>query len=339
MLRRASLVLATAAALASCDRAPSPAPSPSPSTKGPVVAKGDDIAITADEFRASLEQQSPLIRARFGTLERKREFLDNMIRSELLAKAAEKAGFANDPDVQRTFKQALVSKYYQKHFQDPDAGKNVPDAEVKKYYDEHPDEFHAPLRIHAAQIFLRAEAGGPDRVKKAGEAKKLLARLQAEEKKSPTAFAAIARASSEDAATKPMGGDLSFKSRDELEKGYGKELAAAAFALKDNETARSIVESQQGFHLVHVYGRKAEVARAFEEVKPELASRLAAQRRTKDFEDLIKKLRDDAKITIDDAALERVSVSGSPAAPGAPEQPGAAAPVDPASRPMPAAPR
>ncbi|MFL5263669.1 MAG: peptidylprolyl isomerase [Anaeromyxobacteraceae bacterium] len=324
MLRKTSVVLAVAATLA-CGKGAAP------TKKGPVVAQGGGVVITADELKARLDEQSPMIRARFTTVERKKEFLDNMIRFELLAAAAEKNGLGNDPDVQLTMKKVMVSKYYQKFFQDAEAAKTVPDADVKKYYDEHPDEFHRPLRVHAAHILLKADAGSPDRARKADAAKKVLAKVQADEKKSPAAFTAIARESSEDAATKATGGDLSFKSQEELEKAYGKEFAEAVLKLKDNETASTVVESPQGFHLVHLYGRQVEMNRGFDEAKPQIASRLSAQHRTKDFDDYVKKLRAEANITVDDAALEKVPVTGagspSMAMPVPPAHPGAAAPT------------
>jgi peptidyl-prolyl cis-trans isomerase C len=331
MLHKTSVVLAVAAAFA-CGKG-------TPAKKGPVVAKGGGIVITADELKARLDEQSPMIRARFATVERKKEFLDNMIRFELLASAAEKNGLANDPDVQLTMKKVMVSKYYQKFFQEADAAKSVPEADQKKYYDDHPDEFHRPLRVHAARVFLKSDAGSPDRAKKAVEATKLLAKLQVEEKKNPGAFTVIARESSDDAATKATGGDLSFKSQDELEKGYGKELAEAVMKLKDNETAGAVVESPQGFQLVHVYGRQVEMNRSFDEVKGQIATRLSAQRRTKDFDDYVKKLRAEANVTIDEAALEKVPVTGvgSPAVGGAipvsPAHPGVQVTPTPAAAP------
>ncbi len=303
MLRNTSFLIAIAAAFA-CGKGGGPA-----AKKGPVVATGSGITVTADELKARLDEQSPLIRARFGTLERKKEFLDNMIRFELLAKAAEKEGLANDPDVQLTMKKVMVSKYYQKFFQEQDAAKTVPEPDIKKYYDEHPDEFHRPMRVHAAHIFLKAEAGSADRAKKSADAKKLLAKIMGDEKKNPSVFTVTAREASDDATTKATGGDLSFKSKDEFEKAYGKELAEAVVNLKDNETGASVVETPQGFHLVHVYGRQVEMNRGFEEAKPQIANRLGAQKKTKDFDDFVKKLRAEANIKVDDAALDKVPVT------------------------------
>ena len=319
MVRRAALVLVVAAA---CSRG-----GPATAKKGPVVAQGGGVVITADELKARLDEQSPMIRASFQDLERKKQFLDNMLRFELLAKAAEKEGLANDPDVLFTMKKVMVSKYYQRFFQDKDAAANVPDAEVQKYYDEHKDEFHRPARIHAAHVFLKAEAGSPERARKAAEAKKLLAQVLADEKKNPAAFATAARTASDDAASKPLGGDLALKTRDELEKAYGKEVAEATFRTGDNQTYTSVVETPKGFHLVRVIGRQPELNRTLEEVKPQIAAKLNAQRKTKEFDEFVKKLRDDAKIQVNDAELEKVVVAAAPPSPRPSVQPVPAAPA------------
>ena len=341
MLRRATFAIALLAAIA-CSKASGPA------KKGPVVAEGGGITITADELKARLDEQSPMIRASFNNLDRKKQFLDNMLRFELLARAAEKEGLANDPDVQFTMKKVMVSKYYQRFFQQDDkSGKSVPEADVQKYYDEHKDEFHRPGRIHAAHIFFKAEVGAPERAKKAAEAKKTLAKVLADEKKNVGAFTVEARTSSDDATTKSLGGDLALKTRDELAKAYGEPLAEAAFKLPDNQTSPAVIETPHGFHLLRVLGRQPEVNRSLEEVKGQIAAKLSSQRKTKEFDEFVKKLRDDANVKVNDAELEKVAVAAGPGAHpmmpgmgGAPHAvPGPAAPPVPApAAPTPAAP-
>src|SRR5438067_12091978 len=55
------------------------------SKHGPVVANVGDDSITAEEFKKRLDETSPFLRARYNTLERKKEFLESVIRNELLA--------------------------------------------------------------------------------------------------------------------------------------------------------------------------------------------------------------------------------------------------------------
>ncbi len=305
-----------------------------PKKSGPAVAKGNGIVITADEFKARLDEQSPFIRQRYSTLERKKEFLDNLIRFEVLARAAEKQGLAKDPDVLLTLKKVMVQKLVQKTFQEGDAAKEISDADARKYYDEHKDEYVKARRVRLSQVFFAAPAGAKDRAQKGAAAKKALQRVQAEEKKNTLAFPTVARALSEDAATKASGGDLGFKSEAELAPQYGKPFSDRIFEMKDNEVA--LLESAQGFHVVKRTGYQEAIERPFEAVKAQIQNRLYREKRTKDFDAYVKKLRDEADVKIDDAVLEKVQVSAAP--PGG-MFPGAMAPGSPhGGAPMPGAP-
>ena len=285
---------------------------------GPVVAKGNGFSITAAEFKTRLDEQSPFIRARYSTLERKKEFLDNLVRFEVLAREAEKQGLAKDPDVQLTLKKIMVQKLVQKNFQDASGAgaAQVPEAELQKYFDDHKADYYRPRKVRVAAVIWNAPAGSPDRAKKLALAKKALAKLKAEEKKNQLAFAQIVTEFSEDAPTRALSGDLSFKSQDELEKGWSKELAQAAFSLKPGETS-GVIEAPQAIYLAKVTGQQEEMNRSFDQVKTQIANKLYRERKTKEFDEWLKKLRADAKVTVDDKALEAVEVAAAPA--GAPE--------------------
>ncbi|MFL5299052.1 MAG: peptidylprolyl isomerase [Anaeromyxobacteraceae bacterium] len=280
---------------------------------GPAVAKGDNFTITADEFKARLDEQSPFIRARFASLDRKKEFLDNLVKFEVLAAEAKKQGFDKDPDVQTMMKRVMVQKLVQKSFaDDTEAAKKIPEADVAAYYDQHKDEYHRPAKARVAQIVVKAPAAGPERAKQEAEAQKLLARVRAEEKRSPAAFATVAREASQDDATKAAGGDLGFRSKDELATQASPQVAEAAFALKDGEVS-NLVPTAQGFAIVKRTGWQDALDRPLDSVKPQIAAKLARERHSKDFDDFVKKLREQANVKVDDKALEAVPVAGAPA--------------------------
>jgi peptidyl-prolyl cis-trans isomerase C len=309
MLRRTATSALAALALVACSQ------EAGPKKNGPAVATGNGVVITAEEFKARLDEQSPFIRARYSTLERKKEFLDNLIRFEVLAKEAERQGLDKDPDVQLTLRKVMVQKLVQKNFADQAGAKDLPDAELQKYYDDHKDEFQKPKKVRLAAIVFAAPAGAPDRAKKVAAARQALAEVKKAEKANPLAFVAAVGKYSEDAASKAVSGDLNFKSKEELEKGYGKELAEAAFALKSGETS-GVVETAQGVYVVKATGVQEELNRPFDQVKAQIASKLFREKRTKDFDELVKKLKADAKISVNDAELEKVVVAAAPA--GAP---------------------
>jgi peptidyl-prolyl cis-trans isomerase C len=314
MLRRIALIGLAALAAAGCGKKPSG----SSSSSGPAVAKGDGFTITADDFKARLEEQSPFVRARYNTLEKKKEFLDNLIRFEVLAREAEKQGLRNDPDVQQTLRKIMVQKLVQKSFNDPAAAAAVPDADVQKFYDEHTTEYHRPKRVRAAMIAFPAAQGSPERAKKLVVARKALAAVQAaeKEKKDPMAFAKLVAEYSEDAATKAASGDLGLKTAEDLEKAYSKELAQAAMGLKQGESS-GVVETPQGLYILRATMVQDEMNRTLDQAKPQIVARLGRERKAKEFDEWLKKLRESAKVQIDDKALEAVPVSVAPAAGGA----------------------
>jgi peptidyl-prolyl cis-trans isomerase C len=308
-------------AIGLCAAAIACTPQKAPKKSGPVVAKGKGITITADEFKARLDEQSPFIRARYSTLDRKKEFLDNLIRFEVLAKEAEKQHLDRDPDVQNTLKKIMVQKLVQKNFQDTGGTGDVPDADIQKYFDDHKDEYNRPRRVRVAAVVWNAPQGSPDRAKKVALAQKALAKLKVEEKKNTLAFAQIVSEFSEDVATKPLQGDLQFKSQDELTRAYSKEVAEAAFKLKAGETS-PVVQSPQGLYLLKYTGEQPELVRTVDQVKAQIANRLHREKKTKEFDEWLKKLREVAEVKTDDKALEAIEVAPAPAPPGLPGAPG-----------------
>jgi peptidyl-prolyl cis-trans isomerase C len=279
---------------------------------GVPVARGSGFTITTDEFKARIDEQSPFIRARYSTLERKREFLDNLIRQEVLAVEAERLGLDKDPDVRATVRKIMVQKLVQKKFAaDPTQAPDVPEADLQKYYEDHRAEYVRPRKVRVHAVVFNAPAGSADRAKKAALAKKALQKVRAEEKKNPLVFAQVVAEYSEDAASKASAGDLQFRAREELEQSYSKELAAAAFSLKPGETS-GVVEAANALYLLKYTGEQPEVNRAFDQVKTQIANKLSRERKTKEFDEWLKGLKEAAKITVDDKALEAVEVATAP---------------------------
>lgn len=304
-----------------------------PKKSGPAVAKGKGVVITADEFKARLDEQNPFLRARFTSLDRKKEFLDTVIRFEVLAQEAEKQGLGKDPAIQLEMKKRMVQLLVQKAFPEPTTP--IADAELKAYYDEHLSDYVKPKKLRAAALFLDAAPGTPARAAKAAAAKKALDRIKAEEKRNnPSGFGAAVAELSDDAATKGKGGDLDFRTQEELAKAYTPELADAVFKLEPNQTS-GVVETPRGFAIVRVIAQQPAVNRPFEAAKAQIQSRLNRERKTKQFDEWLKKLIADADVKVDEKALEAVEVAAAPA--GGPGMPGGHGGMAPAHGAMPSA--
>ncbi|NVJ20670.1 peptidyl-prolyl cis-trans isomerase [Myxococcus sp. AM011] len=313
-----------ALALSACNGG-SPRPAEAgPKDSSPVVAVINDRSVTTQEVKAKLDEQPLFVRSRYATLEKKKEFLDNLIRFELLVQEARKQGLEKDPEIQATLEKVMVQKLLRKQ-QEAAAG-TLAEPEVRKYYDEHLSEFLKPERVRVSHIFLEApKDDAAKRTQARATVVKLLAELKAKEA-GPTksAFELAAAQQSQDVATKPAGGDLGFRSRDELTVAWGAALAEAAFGLKSSSEIGQVVETDKGFHLVKLQGRQVGMDQTFEQAKPRIEARLLGERRSKAMEGFIDGLKAQAKIEVKEAALEQLKIEGAenkPAAPAPTAQP------------------
>ncbi len=318
------LSLASAAVLVS-SAACKPNGRPAETKSGPVVAHVGDDTITADEFKKKLDETSPFLRARYNTLDRKKEFLDNLIKNELLVQEAEKEGLESSPAVREQVKRALVTELLRQKLDERLTGADIPDEELKKFYDAHVDDFVKPERARIFRLLVEAPKG--DAKARAAAKKKaadLNAQIAAKVKTGDTnAFQTTAIKESADKQSAPMGGDLRFLSKDEMSKTYSPELADAAFSLKTPGDIGGPVETAQGFELIKLQAKTVALDRKFEEAKDQIRQRMARERRSREYDDFIKKLKDQSKITIDEGELAKVSASeGGAPAPGGPVQPG-----------------
>jgi peptidyl-prolyl cis-trans isomerase D len=179
----------------------------------------------------------------------------------------------------------------------------IDEAQIKAHYDANQADYRTPERVRAEYIVLAAEALARQEppteaeikaaydarasqfrveeqrrashilVKTREEADKLLAEL----KKNPGRFAELAKKHSQDPGSAEKGGDLGFFGRGMMVKPF----EDAVFKLGQNET--QVVESEFGFHVLRVTGIQAGKARAYDEVRKDLAEELARQKGQRKF--------------------------------------------------------
>jgi peptidyl-prolyl cis-trans isomerase C len=148
MRSRLASILCLSLALAACRKT---------EKSGPVVAEVGDEKITADDVKQRFNETSPFLRARYNTLERKKEFLENMVRNELLAQEAIRQGYDKSPAVREQMKRAMIQELIRHQLDSRLTGTDIPDEELKKFYDAHIDDFVKPERARVFHIFLPAK--------------------------------------------------------------------------------------------------------------------------------------------------------------------------------------
>src|SRR5512140_665852 len=183
------------------------------------LAKIDDVTITLGEFQERINRQSPYIRARYTSLEQKKEFLDSLVRFEILAKEAYKRGLDKDPEVVRTMKQVMIQKLMRDEFDAKVTADTVKDADMKSYYDANVAEYVKPEEVRASAIILKNRA----------QADRVLLEAKGDPGKTNKGFRDLVAKYTADEETKLRGGDLRYF--DMTTKDLPAPVVKAAFAL------------------------------------------------------------------------------------------------------------
>jgi peptidyl-prolyl cis-trans isomerase C len=266
---------------------------------GQVVAKVDDGVITVGDVQERINKQSPFIRSRYTTMEKKKEFLDNLIRFEVMAAEAQRRGYDKDPEVIRVMKQQMISKFLQKDFESKLKVEDVPDAEVEKYYASHPEEFNRKDEVRVSQIVVKDKAKA-DKVAKEVNA---LPKGPAADQKP---FRDLVTKYSEDEDSKQRAGDLTFFDKDSV--AHPKPVVEAAFKLAEIGDVAGPIKTDKGFAIIKLTQKKPGFTRPLPEVKRQIQQRLFRDLRTKSMDAFIADLRKKSKIEIDEDKLGKVSI-------------------------------
>ena len=279
---------------------------------GKTVATFGTRTITDAELAAHFAELNPYTRARYQTLEQKRDYLDGLVRYELLTREAARRDLQNDPEVVETMKRVMVQRLLKTEIEDKPA--TITSEAIKAYYEAHHADYVKPAMTRLRHIFVKTEnlAKGEEALKKA------LAMAPLDY----AAFSMLAREQSEEPRTQPIEGDLRFLTDAELEKQYGAPLVAAAAELKQvGEVYPRLVETPAGFHVLKLEGRQVALNLSVDQVKQSIESTLANENKMERYRAFLEGLKQGAELKVDESALAAVVVD--PKAPMSPTAPAA----------------
>ena len=288
------------------------------------VATIDGTPITVAEFQDRINKQSPYVRARYTSLEQKKEFLDTLVRFEVLAAEAKKRGYDKDPEVVRTMKQVMIQRLLKEEFESRVKPEDIADEEMKKFYDAHLTDYNKPEEVRVSAIIVKDKA----KAQKVEKEAKLPANADNKQ------FRDLVTKYSEDEDSKARGGDLRFFSAEA--KNLPPDVVKASFELKNQGDVSAPVATQNGYYVLKQTGSRKAISKSFDDVKRQIQNRLYRDKRQQAMQEFEAGLKKQAKVEIHQDALAKVQVDTSqPASPEAGE-PGM--PVPPPGGPTPVGP-
>ncbi|HEX4420441.1 MAG TPA: peptidyl-prolyl cis-trans isomerase [Kofleriaceae bacterium] len=285
------------------------APAPMPGSPGPAtpaqsaeelrapLAKIDDVTITLGELQERINRQSPYIRARYTSLEQKKEFLDSLIRFEVLAKEAARRGLDKDPEVVRTMKQVMIQKLMRDELDLKITADTITDPEMKAYYDANLAEFVKPEEVRISSIIIKNRA----------QADRVALEARGEPGKTNKGFRDLVNRYSQDEDSKLRGGDLRYF--DAQTKDVPAPVVKAAFALVNTGDVSGVVDAGNGtWYVLKQTGRRRSMTKGFDDAKPAIRNKLFRDKRVAAQKDFVDNLKSAAKIEINDANLTKVRI-------------------------------
>lgn len=279
------LVLLLACSKAAAPDGASPAAAGS-ATRGALVARVGSAELREEDLRRAVERDAGAAASRFDTPEARRELLEGLIRFELLAQAADRAGFTKDPDAIHALKQIAVTKLVNQELGAAASPDSLTQADLEREYAaRQATDYTLPPAAQVRHI----------RVSDADAASRLAARARALAPEDDRGFAALASNHTEDLATQAVGGDLGFVDRNSK---LPNALVEAALSLTTPGEVKGPLETDGGYEIVRLVSRRAAAVSPLSSVEQPLRQRLYRDRRAAALEALIARLRERTPVEV-----------------------------------------
>jgi peptidyl-prolyl cis-trans isomerase C len=248
-----------------------------PSEDSPILAIVNGKPIAQSEFDYRWSELSDATRARYDRQGGKKKFLDDLISREVLLQEARRQGLDQSlglrERMERVKEQLILDELMKDVASQP---VHISDAELDAYYQSHDDMLLSARQIRGAHIVMGNLFQAKDLKHQIGQGWN---------------FAKLAQRYSLDEKTKADGGEFNFTRKGVLDP------AIEQFLLTQKPGAVSDpVETTAGFHLVKVISRDPDEAKHIEAVRQQLKRELYAEKRRKQVEEVLAKLRSSATI-------------------------------------------
>jgi parvulin-like peptidyl-prolyl isomerase len=237
-----------------------------------VLAKIGDRILTAEDMETEIpeEYKSSV------TLEQKKKYVGQWIRSEILYEMAIKQKVDKKLNflIEQSKKDVVINKFLEENLKDI----GVTPEEISTFYNSNKDNFKRSWdEVRVSHILLL----------KKEDAQRALKRIESGED-----FAKVAKDMTEDQNTRMQGGDLGYFGALEV----SPQIAQMAFTLPIGKVS-PIIQTEQGFDIIKVFDKKPKGSlRDLEEVKSQIGLILLNKKRTERIEKMVEEGKSNLKI-------------------------------------------
>lgn len=263
---------------------------------GMLIAQINGKEIRDAEFKVRFSKLSPPLKAKYSDEKGKKEFLEEIVKRELLLQEAKRTGIEKDQAlidrIEEIRERMILNDFLQREVE----GKLVTtEKELEDYYNLHKDEFKSPDGARISQIVVKTEEDA------GGVLKKLHRGAD---------FARTAKEFSVDIASRNSGGDLGVIQKGKIHP----QLDMVIFNMNEGDISDPI-KTESGYHIIKLQKKIPGTPLSFNDAKNMVSQRYHIEKRSKVFEDLFASLRSKARVTISEENLKRIDVNSAPSKP------------------------
>lgn len=267
-------------------------------TPAPLVTGEGGVTVGRADLEAAMERVPEASRAAvMARLDNLSRVAEQVYVRRVLAADAQKSGLDKDPEVAAALAQAreriLSDAQLAAISQGVKLSEDTLAAYARDVYRSNPKRFEAPAQTRARHILIGNSADG----KAKERAEELLAKIKA-----GLSFEDAARQFSGDYASAAKGGDLGWFSAGVMVKPFEEAVSKLG---KPGEIGAEVVQTQFGYHIVQLVGRREAGIVPFDEVRPVLEQEVRAKAQGEARQNRIEAISREAKVDV--PALEAIA--------------------------------
>lgn len=268
-----------------------------PKPHGIVVARVGDTTITDEQLDGTDFDEHGRVHDGNMTYAALMQRVEDRVRFELLAHAAQERGLAMDPQVVEAARRAMVRALLATDMDASHLGEDIGEDALREYYARHQNNYCAEeLRRYSVLALPQTPAGQ-------AQAQRLLAE---DGMLPPSGKRARVQSSTHKKKLAAVWQEQAFASHASLVKLFDASLADAVFAETQLPSPARLLQHPQGLWLVKTLARRPSVMRDFEQVRGEIREQMLQQRRSAYFQTYLAKVQQSYPIAIFEARVREV---------------------------------
>lgn len=272
-----------------------------------IIATVDGESITVEAFQKETIRHGGHIPGRFDGIQQREALLEEMIRFEVLAAKASKAGYDKDPEIVASLKKMMVQKLWQDQWASKLKKVAITDDEIEQYYNKHLKDYTGPEMAKAAIIYLKFPPKATEKdIEGLKEKAETILKKAKKQNQTILSFDSLAKEYSDDRGSKYRGGEIGWVPKGAKIFKWDKSVIDAIFALEEPGDISPVITTNKGIYIVKLMEKKEGKVRSLAQVKHDIKKKLSLNNRKKAQEAYYQSIKKGFEIKINKDLLKSI---------------------------------